>query len=62
MKYYFEAYKIDCVPPDDWYDQKPAQRIGSRGWDKAERIIANWNQIAAVDAYEDTIARADLDV
>ncbi|SCZ89000.1 BZ3500_MvSof-1268-A1-R1_Chr1-1g00884 [Microbotryum saponariae] len=62
LEYYFQPYKINCVPPDDWYDDKRGQNISSEGWETAERIIANWDQLAAVDAYEDKIARADLDV
>ncbi|SCV71660.1 BQ2448_3248 [Microbotryum intermedium] len=62
LEYYFEPYKIDCVPPEDWYDEKLGHKISEKGWETSERIIANWQHRAAVGAYEDEVARADLDV
>ncbi|SGZ06279.1 BQ5605_C031g10930 [Microbotryum silenes-dioicae] len=38
LEYYFEPYTIDCVPLEDWYDEKKTIPLWNPGWRTANRI------------------------
>ncbi|KDE03605.1 hypothetical protein MVLG_05940 [Microbotryum lychnidis-dioicae p1A1 Lamole] len=38
LEYYFEPYTIDCVPPENWYNETMTMPVWKPGWRTADRI------------------------